>query len=159
MAVTKIRKISSWTLLAVVAISIIVFGLFYLGGEDTPVGVDQFKNPTHTGTLLYWMYVLFALAAASLLIFGVLQFASKFKENPKSALVSLAVLVAFAVLLVIAYSIGDATPLPGINADSQKYNVEFWLKTTDMWLYSMYVLSVLAVCAIAWGSVKKLMKK
>lgn len=159
MAVTKIRKISSWTLLLIAFISIGVFALFYLGGVDTPVGVDQFKNPTYTGELLYWMYILLGICALSLVAFGVMQFANKFKENPKSALVSLGVLVAFAVLLVIAYSIGDATPLTGINADSQKFNVESWLKVTDMWLYAMYILLGLAVVAIIWGSVKKALNK
>lgn len=159
MAVTRIRKISSWTLLAVIIISVAVFGLFYLGGNDTPVGIDQFKNPHHTGTLLYWMYTLFAIAAVSLLIFGILQFANSFRDKPKSAMLSLGVLVAFAVLLVISYAIGDATPLPNINIDSQKYNVESWLKITDMWLYAIYVLSALAVFAIIWGAIKKLMNK
>ena len=32
MAVTKIRKMSSWTLLGVMLVSVIVFAMFYLGG-------------------------------------------------------------------------------------------------------------------------------
>jgi hypothetical protein len=159
MAVTKIRKISSWTLLIVASISVIVFGLFYFGGESEPVGGDQFKNPTYTGELLYWMYILFAISALSLIAFGVLQFANKFKHDPKSSLISLGVLVTFVVLLVIAYAMGNGSPLPRINPDSQKYNVESWLKITDMWLYCMYILSVLCICAMVWGAVKTLMKK
>lgn len=159
MAVTKIRKLSSWTFVIMTIISVAVFALFYFGGEDAPVGVDQFKNPTHTGTLLYWMYILFGITTLSLILFAILQFANNFKANPKKALASLGLLVAFVVLMVIAYSIGDATPMPGINVDSQKYNIPFWLKVTDMWLYSMYTLSTLAIIAMIWGAIKKLLNK
>jgi hypothetical protein len=159
MAVTKIRKISSWTLLAVASISIIVFALFYFGGESEPVGVDQFKNPTYTGELLYWSYFLLGICALSMILFGITQFVNKFKTSPKSALMALGIFVGFAVLLIVAYSVGDATPLSGINVDSQKFNVESWLKITDMWLYAMYLLLGLAVVAILWSSVRRIINK
>ncbi|MDR0743074.1 MAG: hypothetical protein LBF05_01780 [Tannerella sp.] len=157
MAVRKIRKISSWTLLIVAIISIAVFALFYLGGDGDPIG--ERRNPVYTGELLYWGYILLGICALSMILFGITQFANKFKINPQSALMALGVLVGFVILLIVAYSIGDATPLLGINADSQQYNVESWLKITDMWLYAMYILLGLAVVAILWGSVKKIMNK
>jgi len=157
MAVTKIRRISSWTLIAVAIISIIVLGLFYLGGNGAPLG--EFKNPTYTGELLYWVYMVFAICALSLLLFGLFQFFRKLKDNPKAALASLAIFAAFAILLVIAYFIGDGTPLKNINADLQTYNTPFWLKVTDMWLYSMYILFALSFLAMIWGSVKKIVSK
>lgn len=159
MAVTKIRKISSWTFLIVTVISLAIFGLFFFGGVDDPYGVDQFKNPTFTGEMLIWAYILLAICAVSMVLFGITQFSNKFKTNPKGALASLAVFVGFAILLVIAYTMGDATPLNGINADSQKFNVESWLKITDMWLYAMYIFLVLCIFAIIWGSVKTITKK
>jgi hypothetical protein len=159
MAVTRIRKISSWTLLAVAAISIAVLALFYFGGVDEPVGVDQFKNPTYTGELLYWSYFLLGICALSMILFGITQFANKFKTNFKATLMALVVFVGFAALLIIAYYMGDATPLPGINADSQKFNVESWLKITDMWLYAMYALLGLAIVAMLWSSVQKIINK
>jgi hypothetical protein len=159
MAVTKIRKISSWTLLVVTIISLALFGLFYFGGEDAPVGADLFKNPTYTGEVLIWSYTLLAICAVSMILFGITQFINKFKTNPKGTIMSLGVFVGFVILLFIAYAIGDATPLSGINADSQKFNVESWLKITDMWLYAMYILLVLAILAMFWGSFKTIMKK
>ena len=160
MAVSKIRKISSWTLILVSLVSLAFFALFFFGGVGEPYGQNQSKNPVFTGELLYWAYALFALCAAGMLLFGIIQFGSKFKTNPKTALVGLGVLVCFAILLVIAYSMGDGTLLTqGINQDSQKYNTEFWLKTTDMWLYSIYILAGLAICAMLWGSVKKILSK
>ena len=157
MAVTKIRKISRWTLYAVVLISIATLALFYFGGNGEPYGASEAKNPIYTGELLIWGYILLAICALSMLSFGITQFASKLIANPKSSIVSLGVLLAFAVLFVIAYSLGDATPFPGLNEESQQFNVDFWLKVTDMWLYTMYALAVLAIIAMIWGSVKKIM--
>ena len=157
MAVSGIRKISSWTLLAVCLLSLVVLGLFYFGGELPPL--NKQKYPMFTNELLLWMYLLLALCTVSMLIFGITQFANNFKTNAKSALMTLGVLVGFALLLIISYSIGDATPLAGINKQAQTFNVESWLKITDMWLYGMYVLLGLSICAIAWGSVRKAMSK
>ncbi|MDR1380013.1 MAG: hypothetical protein LBJ47_00870 [Tannerella sp.] len=158
MAVTKIRKISSWTLLVVSIISIALLALFYFGGNGEPLR-GELTNPLYTGELLIWSYVLLAICAISMLLFGITQFFNKFKASPKGALMSLGVFAGFAILLVIAYSVGQGVPLPGINADSQKYNVEVWLKITDMWLYAMYILLILAVVAMVWGSVKKILSK
>jgi len=49
--------------------------------------------------------------------------------------------------------------LTTLNADSQTYNTPFWLKTTDMWIYSSYILIILIVAAVVWGTIKKMMSK
>ncbi|RHJ86559.1 hypothetical protein [Parabacteroides sp. AM08-6] len=157
MAVTKIRKISSWTLLISAIISIVVLGIFYAGGVVDPA-VEN-KEPIYTGLLLNWMYVLFGVTIACAVIFAIWQFVSLLKTNPKSAITSLIVLVLFAIMLFITYSIGDTTPLAKINADSAQFNVPFWLKVTDMWIYSTCILLVLIVLAVVAGSVKKLLNK
>jgi hypothetical protein len=157
MAVTRIRKISSWILIAISVISVAFLALFYFGGEGEPYKDNP--NPIYTGELLYWAYFLLAFGAFSLLVFGLLQFFNKLKASPKSALLTLAVFAAFAVLLVVAYSIGDPTPLLGINADSQAFNTPFWLQVTDMWLYAIYILLGLAIVAMLCGSVKKAFSK
>ena len=156
MAVTKIRKISSWTLWGVVAISLIVFGLFYFGGE-----IPDQKNytPIYTAELLYWGYTMLSLAIISLFGFAIFQFITSLIENPKKALMSLSVIVVFGVLFGITYAMGNATPLTGLNTDSEKFNTTTWLKVTDMWLYSMYTLGVLCILATLGGSVFKFINK
>ena len=160
MAVSKIRKISSWTMLAVNLVSGALIVLFFFGGVGDPYGPQAFKNPVYTGEVLIWSYILLAICVAGMLLFGITQFGGKFKINPKAALVTLGILVAFAILLFVAYFMGDGTLLTSrLNPDSQKFNTEFWLKLTDMWLYAMYILSVLCVFAILWGSAQKIFKK
>lgn len=157
MAVTKIRKISSWTLLLTSVISLVVLGLFFGGGVVNPG--EEMKEYVYTALLINWMYVVFALAAVSTLIFACWQFASSLKTDPKGSFMGLAVIVLFFGLLFLTYAIGDGTPLGGMNADSQKYNTEFWLKTTDMWIYSTYVLVGLIVLAAAAGTVRRIISK
>ena len=57
MAVTKIRKISSWTLLICALISIAVLGMFYAGGVVDPAA--ELQEPIYTGLLIDWTSVLF----------------------------------------------------------------------------------------------------
>ena len=53
----------------------------------------------------------------------------------------------FAVLLIIAYTIGDGTPLNILGYEGPD-NVPTMLKLTDMWIYSVYILMTLTVLAM-----------
>ena len=157
MAVTKIRKMSSWMLTGVIIISVIVLAMFYLGGVVDPAAEN--KEPVNTSLLLYWCYVLFGVTMVCLVLFGIMQFFSSLKTKPKAALGSLVVLVAFVILMGVSYAIGDPTPLPGINSDSEQFNTPGWLKISDMWIYSTYVLLGFSVLAMIAGSLKKILNK
>ncbi len=157
MAVTKIRKLSSWTVLLISLITVVVVGIFFGGGVVDPAA--EVKDYVYTELLLNWTYLVFFLTIIALVVLGVWQYASVLKTNPKSAVMSLVVLVLFALLLIITYSIGDGTPLTTLNADSQTYNTSFWLKCTDMWIQSTIVLFLLIIAAIAWGTIKRIMSK
>ncbi len=157
MAVTKIRKMSSWTLLIVSLISIVVLGMFYAGGIVDPAA--EMKEPIYTGLLINWTSVLFFVTIISTILFALWQFVTLLKTNAKSAITSLIVVVVFAAILFITYSMGDATPLKGLNADSQTYNIPLWLKVTDMWIQSTVVLMALIIAAVVWGSVKRMLNR
>lgn len=157
MAVTKIRKLSSWTLLITSIISIIVFIMFFAGGVVDPAAEN--KEYVYTGLLLDWTYIVFFVTIICMVVLAAWQFIGVLKTNPKSALMSAVVLILFAILLIITYSIGDGTPLQNLNADSQTYNTSFWLKATDMWLQSTIVLFVLIIAAVCAGTIKRIVNK
>ncbi|WP_297902810.1 hypothetical protein [uncultured Parabacteroides sp.] len=157
MAVTKIRKISSWTLLICSIISIVTLVMFFAGGVVDPAA--EMKEPIYTGLLLNWTTILSFVTIISTVLFAIWQFVTLLKTDAKSALSSLAVIVCFFALLFITYTIGDGTPLTGLNADSQVYNTPGWLKITDMWIMSTIVLLVLIIACVVWGSVKRIMGK
>lgn len=158
MAVTKIRKVSSWVLILCTIITVVTLVLYFFGG-DNELYKGEMWNPKYVDLLLYWQYILFALTAFATVALGIFQFASSFKNNPKGGLMGLVVIVLFFALLFITYSIGDTTPVNVLNSEAQKYNVPFWLKVTDMWLYTTYVLTALVIIAIAAGSIKRLLGK
>ena len=157
MAVTKIRKVSSWTLLISSIISVVALIMFYTGGVVDPAA--EMKEPVYTGLLLNWTYVLFGLTIASTIVLAAWQFLGSLKNDAKSALMSLLVLVLFVVLLGITYTLGDATPLTGLNADSQAYNTTGWSKITDMWIYSTYALIALIILAVVWGTIRRILSR
>ena len=157
MAVTKIRKMSSWTLLIVSLISLVVLGMFFGGGVVDPTA--EMKEYVYTGLLIDWTSVLFFVTIICMAGFALMQFGSLLKVDPKAAVTSLIVVVLFAALLFITYTMGDATPLNGLNEDSQLYNTAGWLKITDMWISSTLVLLVLILAAAVWGVVKRAIDK
>ena len=157
MAVTKIRKISSWTLLLSALVSIVVLILFFTGGVVDPAA--EMIEYTNTEMLLYWVYALFGLTIGCTVLFALTQFASGMASDVKGSLSAIVAIVLFVGIFFITYSMGDGTPLQGLNADSQAYNVESWLKATDMWIYTTYILLGLIVLVAAFGSVKSILGK
>ena len=131
--------------------------MFYAGGVVDASA--EMKEPIYTGLLINWTSVLFFVTAISTVLFALWQFITLLQTSPKSALASLVVVVLFAAVLFITYSMGDATPLKGLNADSQEYNVPLWLKVTDMWIYSTVVLMALIIIAVVAGSVKRMLNR
>ena len=156
MAVSKIRKISSWSLLIILAVSAVILGTFYSGGIVNPG--EEMKEPVYTGLLLNWIWALGGLTLGATLLFAASQFISQLRYNAKSAISSLVVLVLFAAMFFITYSMGDGTPLQIIGYEGE-HNIEFWLKLTDMWIYSSYILMALIISVVILGSVKRLLKK
>lgn len=156
MAVTKIRKTSSTILLVVAAISVIVMLMFYFGGYIDPAAANP--EPKFTGLLLYWTYAMFALGVLMVVIFGISAFIAGFKHNPKKAVRALIMIALFAVLMVVTYFLGSAEKL-NLSSDFQAYNTAGWLKVTDMFLYTTYVMAALCVLGIIVGSIVNMIRK
>ena len=158
MAVTKISRISRWTLYALTAVTIALIALFFFGGTVQPenqyaelVGIAE---PSFTNGLLYWIYVLLAITVFAVVAFSIMGFINNFRYNKKRAINSLVTLLVFAVLLVIAYTIGDGTPLDILGYEGTD-NVPAMLKLTDMWIYSVYILMSLTILAMLFSPLIK----
>lgn len=151
MAVTGIRKSSSYILLALAAISLVVFALFFFGGYELDAKDNKVYN--FTDLLIFWTYILGAVSIATVLVFVLKDFVAKLASNPGEALKSVAGPLVFVALLVITYVIGDATPL-NLNEEAERFNTAGWLKMADMWIYSTYVLLAACIGAAVFGSIK-----
>ncbi|WP_018108291.1 hypothetical protein [Bacteroides propionicifaciens] len=147
-------RISYYILYALFAIILIVLGLYYFGGEmDSPI-VPELSNPANTEALIFLMYALLGLTVAATVIAFLAQFVASLKENPVKAIKSLAGVVFLVIVLVVSWVLGSDTPLvlPGYEGTD---NVPFWLKLTDMFIYSIYFLLFVTIASIFGSSIKK----
>lgn len=157
MAVKKIKLASTAALWASIVISIIVILAFFLGGGELDAKGNFAYN--FTEGLMYWTYVLFAVTIVATVVFALITFFSKLSNDPKKAVMSLSGVVLLAVVMGISYAIGDGTTLTTLNADSQMFNTEGWLKVTDMFLYTTYIMFAIVVIVAFWGAVRKMFSK
>lgn len=149
MAVTKIHRTSRFTLYIGILITLVVLGLFYLGGQVPAQEklVPGLSQPVFTDLLLYWAYALLGVTIAVCVVFMVVLSLKRLKESPKKTLSGFLSLLGLAALFVITYVIGDGSILniPGYEGAD---NRPAMLKLTDMWLYSAYIMFILTVLAM-----------
>ncbi len=120
---------------------------------DTPI-VPEMSNPANTDALLYLIYGFLGITVVITLLAFLFQFASALKDNPVKAIKSLLGVILVAAVLVITWVAGSEEPLhlPGYDGTD---NVPFWLKITDMFLYTIYTLLIVAILSIVGSSVMK----
>lgn len=156
----KIQNVSGAILYAILIITLVILGMFFFGGEtpmaDRVVADPSLSEPLHTDALIYWMYILFVIVIVATLVAAIYKFGANLKDSPKSAMKSLMGLVLMVVVLMFSWSIGsgEALVIPGYEGTE---NVPFWLKITDMFLYTLYIeVGAMILLMIGFGVAKKL---
>jgi hypothetical protein len=148
------QKISTLVLWACMLITIGIFGFFYSGIINDPEEV----NTVQISLILNWLYVILIVSIAVTCIFSLMQFLFKWKRDRQSMLQPSIGICVVAAILIISYVSGDGNILP-IQGYKGNENTYFWLKLTDMWIYTLYVLLALAIIAlfggIIWSHIKK----
>ena len=110
----------------------------------TNINFAVFNRYLFPGQLEGHFFSLFGIAIAATVIAAVFQFGAALKDNPMGAIKSLLGLVLLVAVVLISYAMGsDAT----ITANEAPYTDTFWLKITDMFIYSIYFL--LGIAALA----------
>lgn len=125
-------------------VSIIVTVLFFLSDQDAE----------SVQTFIVWAYILFAIAAASAVIFPVINFV----RNPKNAVKSLVGLGAIAVVFLIGYLAADVTALPSPtqNPDLSDPTV---LVISDTGLIATYLMFGLALLLMLYTGIRSVFQK
>ena len=132
----KISKIIGWVL-GIVGIVVGVWCL--LKGEAS--------NEGPVNLLLRYSYFLLIAAVVILLGLAIIQAA---KNNPKSLLRALLVIVGIAVLVAIAYALASGDPV--VNVKTQPSAT--WLKLTDTIMLLVYILGGAAILSIIVGVIR-----
>lgn len=148
-------KLSYYVLYVLFAAILVVIGLFFFGGDAKDgaviMGVDpEMWQPAYTDALLYLTYALFAIVSIS----AVVSFFHFLVSNPKASMGSLYVLAGSIVVLAITWFMGSPEKLEIISYSGTD-NVGFWAQATDMFLYSLYTLFVVAIVCMLLGAIKK----
>ncbi len=138
----KLNKIIPNIVLAILlAITVVVCLLFYLGGDVDPTA--EILEPVYTNLLINYTYVLLILAFVVAVIAAITAFATKLAANPKSAMITFIGVGSIALLMILTYVLGDATPMNILGFEGEQ--TAFDLKLTDMCLYSSYILLGMAI--------------
>lgn len=151
----KIQKVSGSILYVILAISLVIVGLFFFGGEDPNPLVPDMSQPVYTDPLIYLMYALLIVAIIITLIAAVYQFVMNFIDSPKDAIRSLVGIIVLVGILIVTWAAGSDQALVMPAYDGTE-NVPFWLKLTDMFLYTIYIMmAVLILLILGFGISKK----
>jgi hypothetical protein len=144
-----IPKISLWVLMV---ISIIFTVMFFAGGANGSLEVagDFLDIPRFTDLLLEWTYVLLGLACLITLGVVVWEFTKNCKHDKKKAISTLAVVVGFAILIVVCWFLGSPEKIEIIGYEGTE-NVGAMAQMTDAMLYMTYILFAATVVALIWG--------
>ena len=157
----RIQKVSGTVLYVMLAITLVILGMFFFGGE-TPldqrlVADTAMEEPAQTDALIYWMYILFGIAVIITIAAAIYQFVTGFIDSPMTAIKSLLGLILIIVVLVISWAMGSDQPLVMPGYDGAE-NVPFWLKLTDMFLYTIYIMMGAMILLICGCGIAKMFK-
>jgi Zn-dependent protease with chaperone function len=135
-------------------VAVVASLLFFFGGNDGvhEVGGDVLPVPAFTNTFLNVCYAFTAIAVVLTLCAVCYGYASKAKNDPKGAGLSLIPLALFVLLFVICWFLGDPSEMKIIGYEGHD-NVGFWAQATDMIIYGIYSLVAITVLAIICGAV------
>lgn len=138
-----IDKIPGISALVLVAVSVVLVVLIYVGGTGNPINFagESLTVPRFTDALLYWTYGLMILAVCITILGGVYNYVKDFISNPKSALKSLIPLALFALIFIIGWNLGTGEKMQIIGYEGTQ-NQGFWAQFTDMVIYSTYALFI-----------------
>ena len=129
-------KVSYYIFYVLIALILVVLGMFFGVGYNNPMG--EYNAPEHTETLMFLMYAMLAVCVLVTVLGGLVQFAMSLKDDPKGAVKTLVALALFAAALIGAYVMGSDEPLT--MADGSQFTDATMLKLSDMMIYAIYLL-------------------
>jgi len=136
-----IEKIPGISALLLVAISIVLVTLIYVGGNGDPIDFagESLTVPIFTDALLYWSYSLMALTLFITLFMALMGYVKSLISSPISAIKSLIPIALFVLIFVVAWNLGTGEKMSIIGYEGTE-NEGFWAQFSDMMIYAIYAL-------------------
>ena len=150
MTYQRIASIVLWVLLA---LSLILVGLFYFGNYVQGTEGTNYEEPLITNKILLWAFILLVITTAVALIFPL----GFLIVNPKNAIRPLIILVIIAALVAASYFLAsdEILSMQGYNGPDNVPNV---LKKAGTGLIMAYILAVIGVLSILFTEIYKIFK-
>ncbi len=147
-------KASGRVLAVLVVVAVLLFGAFFLVGFDMPFDDDpRFNAPLLTDAVLWFSYVLFIVAVvvtAVSVIHGIRVHASddRLSNGIPTMRIALGVGGLLVATLLLTFLFGSSEPL---TINGRYFTSVFWLKLTDMFINTSFILGTIAVAAVFFG--------
>jgi hypothetical protein len=146
-------KLSQYILWALMAISLVLIGIFFFGGFVEGTEGTSLAEPLITETILRWAYILLIITLVAVLGFMLVSMFSSVKALKRTGIVmGIAV-----VLIFISYQLADDTVLNLIQYSGPD-NVPKTLKIVDTALIFTYILGITAVVSILYTAIANIFK-
>ena len=149
----NLSKIVSYTLYALMLISVVLAVLFYFGKVVPGTEGTNMHEPTITKTILLWAGILAGLTAFLSLVFPIINMVT----NPKAAKKTLFTIVGVAILIFVAWLLASDAVLDMPHYEG-KDNVPSILKLAGTGLKTTYILAGLAILSILYSEIVKYFK-
>ena len=151
------ERISQRILYGIVAVAVLVFGLFYLIGFDRPYIDDpNFNSPLFTNAVLLLMYgiVLAAVVVLGCAIYHTLKTRGRGERVDNGIPVKkIAYVVAIGtmVVLLLTFLLGSSVPM---TVNGKVYADALWLKVADMFIFTSMGMILVAIGAVLYGATR-----
>lgn len=155
------EKISQRIFYVLIALSVCVFGLFFLLGYDLPFEENpDFNAPLFTDALigLMWLFFLVAVVVAVVSVVKGNRLAGrndKMSNGIPAVKISRSVWFATLFLLVITFVAGSSAPML---INGEQYNDWFWVKASDMFVLTAVIMLVVGIGAVLFGATRYIRK-
>lgn len=150
----NVNNWQSWLKIGLVAISAVVFALFWLVGYDMPYEEDaDFNAPLLTDVLIGYVYLLTAAAVGVAVFSAIHGIRTRSQQGgvengvPTARINTITWIIT---ALLLAGSFACATTEP-IKVNGKLYSETIWLRLSDMFIVTSGVMILLAVIAVAFG--------
>lgn len=145
----SLSRITGIVAIVLLAVSIILVGLVYLGGYEgeLKVGEDILEIPKYANSLIIWCYVLLGATAFFTILFALIKFVKNIIVNPKSGIKTIVTLIVFALIFIISWNAGSPDKVSILGYEGNQ-NEGFWAQFADMIIYAAYSLFAVVILAI-----------
>lgn len=149
----KTEQISMRIFYAMVCVAVLIFGLFFLVGYNMPfLSEPEYNAPLFTDAVMWFVYLMLVAATAVAVVALVKGYKKRQTERVvngvPAARVAWGTVALLVVLLVVTFLLGGSSP---VRINGKMFSEVFWLKLTDMFINTTFVLLVLAAAAVVFS--------